>query len=221
MQIVMEWAIQKHQIIDRALISNGSYIPNKFKSQHKIASKNKLNIAVALPPDMNFFPREWSKLSRNGKSLNEFIISDSQANEILKSLISSAALAYLKTGFLISNANNLNLQIFTNAIDPSTGNQADIILCQIKISKDVFLGVNIDMVEPVAAMETLSAKLNYPKYENSYLKFGKSPKSLFDFSKLNWTDINDQEVEKLNIDLVKEIKECYNKVFGKIKKKKT
>ena len=176
-------------------------------------SRNKLDLAISLPDTMKFFPKKWSKISRGGKNISEYVISDTEANSILRSVIASSALAYIKSGFLISNANKLNIEIFTRTTNPATGKDSDLIFCQIKANKKDFLNVNIDMVEPVAALNNFSSVFNPPKYENSYLQYSPSIKSLFDYSKLIWTDSNDIDIDGLSKDLSLELRHCYNKFF--------
>ena len=181
---------------------------------------SKMEIMVQMPYSFNFLPAEWKRLSRGGGNISTYSISDTERNNVFKSIISSAGIAYLQSAFLSSNVKEVCLEVTVLGSDPMTGNPADIVLLSMNGDRKTFESINFDKVDPIVAIKNFNSKFKPPKSkEKKSVVFDSEIKSNINSEKLIWCDEDDTSIKDMDGSLIDQIKNTIIKSKGGVPKK--
>lgn len=199
-----------------------------FKNDKTMSSINvgfkltasKMEIMVQMPYSFNFLPAEWKRLSRGGGNISNYSISDTERNNVFKSIVSSAGIAYLQSAFLSSNVKEVNLEVTVLGSDPMTGNPADIVLLSMNGDRKTFESINFDKVDPSVAIKNFNSKFKPPKSkEKKNVVYDSDIKSNINSEKLIWCDEDDTSIKDMDGSLIDQIKNTIIKSKGGVPKK--
>jgi len=183
-------------------------------------SATKMSMMVQLPHSFNFLPAEWKRLSRGGGNISTYSISDTERNNVFKSIVSSVGIAYLQSAFNASNIKEVQLEVTVLGSDPMTGNPADIVLLSMNGDRKTVESINFDKVDPNVAIKNFSAKFKPPKSkEKKSVIFDSDIKSNINSEKLIWCDEEDTSIKDMDDNLIDQIKNTLIKSKGGTPKK--
>ena len=176
---------------------------------------SKMSLLVQLPHRFGFLPKEWNRLSRGGKNISTYVISDTERNNVFKSIVCSAGIAYLRSAFLVSSVSRLDLEVTVLGSDPMTGNPTDIVLLSLSADRPTVEGINFDKVDPTAAIKNFKSKFKPPKSrDKSDVVFESEVKSTINQDKLIWCDEEDSSIKGMDKGLIEAIKVSMIKLKG-------
>ena len=204
---------------DDAKLFKNSAAMGSFEVGFNISGST-MDLMVQLPHHFKFLPTQWKRISRGGNNISTYVISDTERNNVFKSIVCSAGIAYLRSAFLVSSVKKVDLEVTVLGSDPMTGNPTDIVLLSLSAEKAIVDTVNFDKVDPTAAIKNFKSKFKPPKSKDKKdIIFESDLKSAINQDKLIWCDEDDTSIKNMNKALIEAVKNSMIKLKGGVPKK--
>jgi restriction system protein len=152
-------------LYNEMVLSNSDY-PAGFPDEVRLAyaaGSRQLVIDFELPtPDIVPKVAEY-RYVKSRKATEEKDRKPAEVKSIYRELVAQTALRTLHEVFEADQGNHLDVAVFSgyvNKIDETTGNDVRPYLVSVRVTKDVFMGINLARVEPQACLRNLGAQVS-------------------------------------------------------------
>lgn len=147
------------------VLSNSIY-PDGFeigRSAKFDAPTAELNILIGIPSPDKIPSIKSFRYIQSSDQIAESSLSQKAQKDRYSSIVDQVTLRTLHEIFEADRREiikSISLQVGTSAINPATGHTEDYVLAAVSVGRDVFESINLELVEPRAALEGLGASIS-------------------------------------------------------------